>query len=322
MIQLIGHNEIVVNLSKTLRENDIPFKVYSNKDMPEIGVEYANVPTLVDLKDKLLQYANTTLILSAGAPWIFHTEFLASFDPIGIFNIHGTPLPHDRGGTIVSWLILNKKRIGNAIIHKIVKDPDAGPILMNREFIYPIHCQLPADYLNEYNRQQEITATDLCLQWSKGEVDLRNVSHQPHYLATYWPRLQASLNAWIDWSWAGEDIALFIRAFDEPYAGAKTLWRGKTLNIKSAFFQTDSNFHPFQWGLVYRYSHMGDSTYYAIAVQGGSLYIEVCVDENAMSMMGSIKEGDRFYTTDEKLTIAKRRTIKTKNGFASQDDLL
>jgi len=104
MIQIIGHNEIVINLSRTLKSKNIPFRVFSNKDLTEIGSEYLKLNTLEELKNELIKEKGNTLIISAGAPWIFTPAFLQTFEPQGIFNIHGTPLPHDRGGTIVSWL--------------------------------------------------------------------------------------------------------------------------------------------------------------------------------------------------------------------------
>ena len=109
MIQIIGHNEIVINLCKTLKSNHLAFKVYSNLDIPEIGQEYSKLDSLKELKDELLKVKDKTLIISAGAPWIFTDDFLEAFEPNGIFNIHGTALPTDRGGTVVSWLIMNRK---------------------------------------------------------------------------------------------------------------------------------------------------------------------------------------------------------------------
>ena len=318
MIHLLGHNQIVINLANTLYIRQIPFKVYSNIETNIAGNNFIKVDDAIELKNLLQTDTNKRLIVSAGAPWIFTPAFLESFDPIGIFNIHGTPLPHDRGGTIVSWMILNKKRIGNAIIHRIVKDPDAGPVLMHNEFIYPSSCHYPIDYLNEYNTQQELLVTELCIKWSLGEIDLTKLSEQPHYLSSYWPRLNATFNAWIDWNWHGGDIELFIRAFDEPYAGARALWRGKTIWLKKAFFQQDSNYHPFQWGLVYRIRELQNTSYMAIAVNGGTLYVETCLDDDTNDVMKMIKEGDRIYSTDEQTTSSKQRTIKTNTGFGTQ----
>lgn len=321
MIQIIGHNEIVFNLSKTLKACNIPFRVLSNKLFTEPIDEYLKVQTLQELQSKLKNVDTPTLIISAGAPWIFNEDFLKTFEPIGIFNIHGTPLPQDRGGTIVSWLILNKKRLGNAIIHKIVKEPDAGAVILHNEFIYPPNCFFPIDYLNEYNKQQELLVTEFCLAWNKGKVDLSKTAEQPSYLSSYWPRLNASFNSWINWDWSGEDIELFIRAFDDPYQGGQAFWRGKTIWLKKAFFQKDANFHPFQWGLIYRKRQLRDTSYLAIAVDGGTLYIESCKDEDGICIMQMIKEGDRIYCNDDKLTSSMKRTIKTNNGFKQQENI-
>jgi methionyl-tRNA formyltransferase len=321
MIQIIGHNEIVFNLSKTLKAYDIPFRILSNKIIAKPIDEYFKVQTLQELQVELKKVGAPTLIISAGAPWIFNDDFLQEFEPTGIFNIHGTPLPQDRGGTIVSWLILNKKRIGNSIIHKIVKKPDAGSILLHNEFIYPAQCHFPADYLKVYNKQQEILVTEFCLEWSNGKIDLSKTAEQPPYLSSFWPRLSAEFNSWINWNWSGEDIELFIRAFDEPYQGGQAIWRGKTVWLKKAFFQKDSNFHPFQWGMVYRKRQLRSSSYIAIAVDGGTLYVESCSDNEGMCMMQKINEGDRIYSSEDKLTSSKKRTIKTNIGFKQQNNI-
>jgi methionyl-tRNA formyltransferase len=218
-------------------------------------------------------------------------------------------------------LILNKKKLGYSIIHKIVEGPDAGPILLSSEFIYANSCHLPIDYLNLYNLEQEKLVTELCLKWSKNEINLTQVSQQQQYLSSYWPRLNARLNSWIDWNWHGEDVELFIRAFDEPYAGAQALWRGKTVWLKKAFFQQDANYHPFQWGLVYRIRELHNTSYMAIAVNGGTLYVETCLDDDRNDVMKMIKEGDRLYSTDEKISSSKQRTIKTNTGFGTQNQL-
>jgi methionyl-tRNA formyltransferase len=319
-IHLLGHNDIIINLSKTLISENIAFMVYSNQPITSLNSNFTQVDDLLSLKQILLKDISNSLFISAGAPWIMDKEFLEAFEPNGIFNIHGTALPTDRGGTVISWLIMNRKRLGNSIIHKMVNKPDAGPILLSEEFIYPIECHYPQDYLLHYNQQQEKLVTKLCLIWAKQEIDLLKTSEQPHYLSTYWPRLKTNLNAWINWSWTGNDIELFVRAFDEPYMGALTTWRGKQVHLKKCFFQHDAHFHPFQFGLVCRVRKTDEVHYLAIAVEGGTLYCEDCKDENGNSLMNNIKEGDRFQTTDSKLFEAQKRTVKTKQGLSVQSD--
>jgi methionyl-tRNA formyltransferase len=320
MIHLLGHNPIVMNLSKTLSDWKVPFKVYSNTEIDIAEgcfVKIENPDTLIELLDADKE---KKLILSAGAPWILNQSFLMKFEPEGIMNIHGTPLPQDRGGTLASWLILNKKRLGNAIIHKMTVNPDDGPILVSDEFIYPLHCQFPKDYIEVYNHHQELLATKLCKLWVENSIDLLKTSMQPEYLSTYWPRLNTDINATINWDWDGEHIELFIRAFDEPYKGAKTTWRGKKVHIKKAFFQRDNQFHPFQYGLIFRTRKTNNLHYLGVAVNGGSIYLEICNDEDGSSLLDKIKVGDRFISTAEEINLSKHRTVKTAKGFDRQKD--
>ena len=223
MIHILGHNEIVTNLGEFLKSKEINFRVYSNINIPNLGSNFSLVNNVAYLKELLLKDVKNDLILSAGAPWILNDEFLRSFEPNGIFNIHGTLLPINRGGTVVSWFILNRTRLGNALIHKMVSSPDAGPILIYDEFIYREKCYYPKDYLEVYNIEQLKIAKKLCLLFTNNKINLSNTAEQPHYLSSYWPRLKSTLNGWIDWSLRGEDIELFIRAFDDPYNGAQTL---------------------------------------------------------------------------------------------------
>lgn len=318
MIQLIGHNAIIGGIAQKLIEQEIPFKVFSIKTPEDLETHTTIVENTEALKNVLLASKTTTLRLSAGAPWLFKASWLAHFEPTGIFNIHGTALPQDRGGTVASWLILNQKRLGHAVIHKIVPTPDAGPVLFSEEFIYPMQCQLPKDYIEVYNQNQIRAGVNCCLEWLAGTLDLTKVSVQPAYLSTYWPRLHTQTNGWIDWNWPGEAIATFIRAFDDPYDGAMTDWRGVHLHLKKAFFQPDLQTHPFQWGTVFRVRQTDNARYTAVAVQGGSLYIEEIIDEGGNDKLAVIRAGDRFYTTPDQLAIAQRRTMRGKGGLYPQ----
>ena len=321
MIHLIGNNNIIINLALFLRSKKIKFKAYSSVDVPELKSDFQLVANTDLLKEFILEDKSKILILSAGAPWIFNNEFLESFEPTGIFNIHGSLLPNDRGGTLMSWLIFNKKRLGNALIHKMVSSADAGPILAYKEFIYPEKCYYPEDYIKVYDEKQLELAKEICVLFTKNKINLNKTFEQPHYLSTYWPKLNAVLNSWINWSNSGEDIDLSIRAFDNPYKGSLTTWRGKKVYIKDSFFQRDNNFHPFQFGLIYRIRITNNIKYLAVAAKGGSLYIQSCVDENNHCLMTKIQEGDRFLTSDSDIFNAKKRTIKNKDGFISQKNI-
>ena len=69
---------------------------------------------------------------------------------------------------------------------------------------------------------------------------------------SYWPRLNAKKNGWINWNWKAKDIVNFINAFSFPYGGASTFVRSKILkkrkiNItKAKLANSKYKFHPFQ----------------------------------------------------------------------------
>ncbi|MCK9631758.1 MAG: hypothetical protein M0R30_08940 [Methanoregula sp.] len=322
MIQLIGNKSIIVGIANGLRKQKCEFHVYGNNCPIDFDKDiFTEVNSANELKKALLSDCKSGFRLSAAAPWIFDDAFLQAFEPYGIFNIHGTSLPQDRGGTIVSWQIMNRKRLGFAIIHKMHKNPDAGSILQVQEFIYSSSCRTPLDFIQEYEKQQIDIGINACIGYSKGNLDLKNLSKQPEYLSTYWPRLKSSLNGWIDWSWNGYHLESFILAFDVPYDGAYSTWRGKTIKIKSVFFQPDLLFAPYQWGLVYRINRGEKLRYLAVAINGGTLYIQSICDQNGIDLINLVAVGDRFLTQPQQLSEAAKRTVKYNDGLVVQEEL-
>jgi len=320
MIILLGQNSILLALIERLTGEGVVCRMYG-KDTSINTPGYTAVQTVNELFVELENFKGKALFISGGAPWLFKSDFLKAFEPDGIFNLHGTPLPQDRGGTIVSWLILNKKRLGIAAIHKMTASPDEGPILDFKEFIYPSNCVLPQDYLLEYNCQIEDLAWEICLKYEQGILDLNQTNQQPSYLSTYWPRLSSKINGAIDWSLEGDEIDRFIKAFDDPYPGAFTYWRDKKIILKKSFFQYDSNYHPSQWGMVYRKRITSEFRYLAVAVKSGSLIIREVQDEEGNDLFNSILEGDRLYTSSHELDLAKRRLFKTGDKMRIQNNL-
>lgn len=320
MIILLGQNSILQSLIGRFGKDGIDCLMFGNDSQLNFN-GYVSIQSSDELLKELLPYKSRALIISGGAPWLLKADFLNQFEPHGILNLHGTPLPQDRGGTIVSWLILNQKRIGVAAVHKMLPSLDEGPLLCYREFIYPAQCVLPEDYLDVYNEQIEDLAYEVAVAYSKGQLDTSQYHNQPHYLSSYWPRLSAKVNGAINWAWKGEEIERLTCAFDDPYSGAYTLWRGKIVRLKKCFFQYDSHYHPLQWGMVYRKRFLRADEYLAVAVKGGTLYIQEVTDQNGKSVFELIQEGDRLDTPTSLLDEAKKRLIKNAKGLNLQKDL-
>ena len=108
------------------------------------------------------------------------------------------------------------------------------------------------------------------------------------------------------------DLEKFICAFDEPYAGAKCLWKGITVTIKKVCVDfSDQNFHPYQVGIVYR----KNKNWLCVCANGGSLIIEKINDKNGLSILKDIKEGDRLITNTNAIQSRLNRVIYTPKGI-------
>jgi methionyl-tRNA formyltransferase len=235
----------------------------------------------------------STFGFSVGAPWIFKPAFIERFGP-RLVNSHGTRLPDDRGGAGFSWRIMRGDRQGMFVLHQIDGGIDTGAILVADGFHIPEGCRTPADY----------TAHTVKIGSSKLKAFMEKVQTagssfealgQPEYLSKYWPRLDTEVHGWIDWSWSAADIDRFICAFDEPYAGASTMLGQERMRLKSSsLILNDGDFHPFQYGQIYRVSD--DAVF--VAANGGALRI-------GRSIGGMPVIGDRFHTPTAKLDEAR-----------------
>jgi len=256
------------------------------------------------------------LCFSIGAPWIFKASFLQQLGH-DIYNLHGTHLPKNRGGTLFSWLILTGQRTGMCLLHKLTPGIDEGPIVAWEEFLYPPTCRKPVDFIAEYHDQNVSFLRQFITRFAKEGIS-ENALGQPPYLASYFPRLLSSVNGWMDWSWNVAELERFVCAFDEPYGGVRTCWRGKIVVIKDTWAQSmDGYTHPFQAGLVYRHN----KKWLHVAAKGGELLICSIRDEDGNDLLSQIKPGDRLYTTPQDIASSKNRVIKTAQGLTVQPDI-
>jgi methionyl-tRNA formyltransferase len=254
---------------------------------------------------------DSTFSLSLGAAWIFKKDFIDKHLGGLLFNLHGSRLPQNRGGGAFSWQILTGNRFGFCTLHLIEDGVDTGDIVAYEEFIYPGACRTPADYMKYYREKNIGFLTNLLSSLHTQSKEFALVS-QPEYLATYWPRLHSPDQAWIDWAWPAHQLERFVCAFDDPYCGAQTTWKGRTVRIKKAFASyQDGIFHPFQTGFVYRNNGM----WLCVACDGGSVVIESVVDEHNNSVLPEIRVGDAFHTPTERLIQRTNRVFYTPRGL-------
>lgn len=256
------------------------------------------------------------LCFSVGAPWIFKASFLKKFKH-DIYNLHGTHLPKNRGGTLFSWQILAGQRTGMCLLHQLTAGIDEGPVIAWEEFIYPGSCRKPIDFIKEYHTRNVSFLCQFITRFVREGLTGDKLG-QPPYLSSYFPRLLSSVNGWLDWSWNAAELERFICAFDDPYAGARTRWRDKVVIVKDTFSQKmDGYSHPFQAGLVYR----NNKKWLNVMANGGELLIGSIHDEDGNDLISRIKPGDRLYSLPQDISESKRRVVKTSKGLIIQPGL-
>lgn len=247
-----------------------------------------------------------TLFVSLGARWLFKNDIILDLMQGNLVNFHGSRLPFDAGGGGYSWRIMRRDRIDNQLVHLVDEGIDSGPVLMHQASLFPRSATTPADFESYHNEHALTFFADFIGQVANGEA--LTPKHQVDYIGNYFPRLMTARNGWIDWSWTSDQIESFVAAFDDPYAGASTIWNEQIVRVKK-LQRHGGEFagHPFTAGLVMRH----DQDW--IVVSSGdafSFIIEEVLDANGANLIKEIKVGDRFYTPHERLLGARSERIR------------
>ena len=222
-----------------------------------------------------------------------------------MINFNGIPIPHYLGGAHYTWQILNGNRQGGCFLQVITPRIDRGDILRAEKFDLPSEVSTPRDY---FAANHEIGLRFLRLALTDFRAD-REFSPIPFSQVNagrlYFPRLLTKHNAWIDWGWSGREIALFCRAFDEPYIGAATYLKGNEVRMKNVALVRDEAgagaFHSYVSGLIVR--KLGARLW--IAATDGLLQVEFVSDASGRNLLAELKEGDRFATPPDVLYQAR-----------------
>lgn len=233
--------------------------------------------------------------LSVSSPWIFNREFIRIWNG-RFFNVHSSRLPKFRGGGGLTWPILLRERFFGVSILELTEGIDDGPI-------YSVST-VPAfrpDYKNNIAHRLELNAIK---QLRKGlpkllKADYRTVK-QRESSSEYWPRINSSSQAFVDWSWKAREIVQFSLAFEVAGKHAMSEFQGSTVELVDVQFVRRRKIHPFAWGLIFRKSPEGDRIY--VAANGGEISMGIVFAGNPVF---GVSLGDRLFTSTATLEGAR-----------------
>jgi methionyl-tRNA formyltransferase len=258
-------------------------------------IPYFSCPDINDDTNIRPLITETTLGIGLGEVWSFRKDLIARFGG-RLLDFMGIRLPRYRGGAHYTWQILRKNRIGCCNLQIINEEMiqgvlDSGEIVKSKEYFFPASARIPQDYF-DFAIKEEVAFLEEFVEEVRQGKDFP-LSRVQENFSLYFPRLYTLKHGWIDWSWSGPDIELFICAFDDPYPGASTFLGDMRVFLKDTFFDSDDGpFHPFQAGLVYKKANSA----IFVATREGSLIVKKVLNENGENLFDGVKVGQRLFT--------------------------
>ncbi len=311
-VVFLGYSKLFSEMKKINSHFGIKTHVITSPDQKRNFISKDSVHVYKKIDKKFKDFikkkvnVNETLFISIGCRWIFSEETINNVFNNNLVNFHGTRLPYDQGGGIISWQILRNDRIDNQLVHLIDAGIDKGPVLMSESSLIPHECKIPIDFENYHNEKQIIFYKKFVNKLKNGNsLDLK---YQVNYIGRYNPRLNTDISGWINWNTSSLHLSRFINAFDEPYQGASTFINGKKVRIKSATLHGgESSNHPFMTGIISRH----DKNWLVVSTSDQNMIlIEKVINEKNKNIMTELIPGDRFYTPSKHVDHAFSKKIK------------
>lgn len=243
--------------------------LYDNLDRMAqgVGARFVRTPDLnAEGCVRALREAGVRLVLSVSAQ-LLQPTFLQAFDGF-VFNIHGSAAYRGRAG--LSWAILNGLRADRVVLHWVAPAIDAGQVVEEEPYEWPAECY-PIDIMRVQFRAYGPLLKRFVAVLQSGRIPCRDPRNEAKL---YFPLIRGERDGAVQWDWAPEAVAAFVRAFGWPYSGAYGYFRNSremTTMVSVArchvVDEGSRSFHPFCNGAPVRYGPDGSVD----VVAGGGL---------------------------------------------------
>lgn len=178
-------------------------------------------------------------------------------------NLHGSLLPRYRGAAPINWAILNGDEISGVTAIKMNPQMDAGEIIAQKEILID-----PEENAAQFREKMaKISCEFLPVVLDAVEKGSYPLKPQDPALVTYAPKLTKDLGR-IRWTESALNIANLVRGL-QPWPGAFTFWKGKSLKILSAKGLSDPVVPALAAGRVLEISSSG----FVVATGRGRLHV-------------------------------------------------
>lgn len=179
-----------------------------------------------DLRAKLIEMAPAAIIV-VGYGRIIPTWML-ELPKYGNINLHASLLPKYRGAAPIQWAIANGESVTGVTTMRINEGLDTGDILLQQEL-----AMMDEDTAETLSPRLAALGAELMIETLQGlAANSIKPQAQNDAKATLAPVLKKE-DGRIDFSRSAEEIYNRLRGF-QPWPGAFTSFRGKTLNVWAA----------------------------------------------------------------------------------------
>jgi methionyl-tRNA formyltransferase len=238
----------------------------------------ATIKNNAEFRDQLAAISPDTIIVVGYGRII--PQWMIDLPRLGNLNLHASLLPRYRGAAPIQWAIANGESITGVTTMRIDAGLDTGDILMQREISIG-----PEDTAETLGPKLASIGADLMVETLR-ELESGQVRPTPqdHSQATLAPILKKE-DGRMDFARTANDLLNRLRGF-QPWPGAFTIFRGKTLQVHRA--------QPLQ--------HAVQLTPGEIAVEGTRLFVGCGKDKDADTTLELIEiqlEGKRRMTAQE-----------------------
>lgn len=221
---LEGLAEAGHQLAGVFSQPDKPVGRHHNKLQPTPVKERALARGIPVYQPETLRDGTALTILQELAPELivvaaygrFLPDEILALPPKGCINVHSSLLPKYRGSAPINWAILNGERVTGVTIQRMVREMDAGDIILQQST--PIHQSETAGML--YGRLAELGGKLVVEAVAQIEAGTARYTPQDHAKATPAPMLSKALSP-VDWTRSAQEIFNQIRGL-YPWPGAST----------------------------------------------------------------------------------------------------
>lgn len=173
----------------------------------------------------LLRELDPELIVVAAYGRFLPDDILA-LPPKGCINVHSSLLPKYRGAAPINWAILNGEAETGVTIQRMVRDMDAGDVILRRAT--PIGADEDAFAL--YDRLALMGGELVVEAVAQIEADAASYTPQDHTQATQAPMLSRALSP-IDWTRSAQAVHDQVRGLYPWPAASTDMISGDTIKI-------------------------------------------------------------------------------------------